>query len=83
MSQLVLGVLAVCGGVMLGCDDIYVQPLVDPEPLPDGGDAGSCPPPFQICDEMCVNPRNDETNCGECGTTCRTGEACANGVCQN
>jgi hypothetical protein len=37
---------------------------------------------FKCCDDVCVNPLNDITNCGGCGTTCQgPNPYCANGTC--
>jgi hypothetical protein len=37
---------------------------------------------FKCCDDVCVNPLNDITNCGGCGTTCQgQNPYCANGTC--
>ena len=33
------------------------------------------------CNGRCVDTRNDQNNCGTCGTSCATGEACVNGAC--
>lgn len=45
-------------------------------PAPTGGDRGLIP-----CDRACVDPLNDNKNCGACGHACATGTGCVNGVC--
>jgi len=39
-----------------------------------------CPNETQ-CDNACIDTRNDEANCGGCGTACAEGETCNNGSC--
>jgi Collagen triple helix repeat (20 copies) len=45
------------------------------------GDADSCPGPNRSCGTFCTNTSLDPANCGNCGTTCPSGLACANGAC--
>jgi hypothetical protein len=35
----------------------------------------------QLCNDVCVDLKQSETNCGECGKTCGMGQTCENGNC--
>jgi hypothetical protein len=40
-----------------------------------------CPASHMECSGRCVNPKDDASNCGACGTTCAAGKRCHQGVC--
>ncbi|MFZ5787750.1 MAG: MXAN_6577-like cysteine-rich protein [Acidobacteriota bacterium] len=46
-----------------------------------GDDTVSCPTGQQMCNNQCVNLDSNPSNCGACGTTCKTGETCSAGKC--
>lgn len=48
-----------------------------------GGDGttSSCGAPSTLCSGTCVDTKNDNANCGACGTACKTGEVCSQGAC--
>jgi hypothetical protein len=54
-------------------------------PPPDASDVsetgGGCELPMIACDGVCLDPRNDDLNCGSCQRTCFPGEGCMNGSC--
>jgi hypothetical protein len=41
----------------------------------------SCWPEKIPCDNVCVDPLKDPTNCGDCGIVCAEGEVCGEGFC--
>jgi hypothetical protein len=45
-----------------------------------GGSGPPCPPPLELCIDVCVDLQNDEYNCGSCGNVCPTG-VCQSGAC--
>lgn len=49
----------------------------------NGGDAGFCEcyGYTQCCDGVCVDPRTDSQNCGECGIECAPHEYCYQTTC--
>ena len=51
------------------------SPAQPPEPTPPTC-AGT------TCDGVCVDPRTDLENCGECGHACASGQRCAAGACE-
>jgi hypothetical protein len=53
-------------------------PFVIPDAAPDAPpDAPDCPSASQkLCGTTCVEVGDDETNCGDCGVTCRAGQTC-------
>ncbi|MBI5501972.1 MAG: hypothetical protein HY907_17140 [Deltaproteobacteria bacterium] len=60
--------------------------VVEAEGVDDGidGDGGACAPPRLVCLGVCVDPRTDGDNCGDCGIRCAPAHAagaCATGVC--
>ncbi|MBM4780069.1 MAG: hypothetical protein GQE15_20390 [Archangiaceae bacterium] len=47
------------------------------------GDAGvTCQSPLSVCSGVCFDLRNDPGHCGNCTTTCATGEYCTGGNCR-
>jgi hypothetical protein len=40
-----------------------------------------CKKPKIKCNNKCVNPKDDEKNCGGCGNDCANGQTCVNGAC--
>jgi len=42
---------------------------------------GDCSNSETLCDSVCVNLTNDESNCGSCGNACPAGYTCVSGVC--
>jgi hypothetical protein len=56
-------------------------------PVVGGGDSGrdatvSCDGGQLVCGARCVDPQTDNANCGACGTTCPSGQACRMGRCE-
>ena len=45
------------------------------------GTTGSCAAGQVKCRSGCTDVNSDRRNCGTCGTLCRTGYACNNGMC--
>ncbi|WP_074953178.1 hypothetical protein [Myxococcus fulvus] len=45
-------------------------------------DEEPCPPPNQVCENVCTDVESDEQNCGRCGQNCRVGEICQFGQCR-
>jgi hypothetical protein len=45
------------------------------------GYACQCPVGWDVCDDTCVNLKNNNDNCGSCGNKCPAGRDCSNGVC--
>jgi hypothetical protein len=43
--------------------------------------ANSCPSGQSACGSNCVRLSTDDANCGSCGKSCGSGEACGNGAC--
>lgn len=46
-----------------------------------GAGAPSCGPEEKLCDQVCVDPKEDEAHCGGCGKACEGAESCCEGVC--
>jgi hypothetical protein len=62
-------------------DDAGSDIVVPPDVVSDGG----CPAGHALCDDACLDVRNDVRNCGDCGVLCPTpanaAPSCARGVC--
>jgi phospholipase C len=41
-----------------------------------------CPAPTILCGDKCLDPREDDANCGACGHECTGGEHCGAGTCR-
>ncbi len=61
----------------LSCPDVIIKMSVLAAPPP----VEPCPPPLEECNDICVHPGTDESNCGGCGLICDDGERCVGGVC--
>jgi hypothetical protein len=70
-AVLFLALVAACG------DDAPAQPdaaVIPDAPAPDA--APVCANPNKMCGSTCLDVTGDEENCGDCGVTCKGGEAC-------
>lgn len=61
--------------LVVACGDNRVPAAGDDEPT-------SCTAPEVACGTLCVNPLDDEANCGSCGNACEPGLICVGGDCQ-
>lgn len=48
-----------------------------------GGGGGPCATGLSFCNSRCVSTSVDENNCGGCGISCGSSQACNSGTCQN
>lgn len=48
-----------------------------------GGGGGPCATGLSFCSSRCVSTTTDETNCGGCGISCTSSQACSGGTCVN
>ena len=67
-------VVWVLGLLLAACGDNKV-PAADDDPV-------NCTSPEVACGTSCVNPLDDESNCGSCGNACGSGAVCISGDCQ-
>jgi hypothetical protein len=77
--------LALCGLGTVACGpsvDSGNPPVTDAAVDRAPANPNPCPPGQDLCGTVCTSLRNDEDNCGTCGTVCTEGQACIRGVCQ-
>ena len=69
--------LAACGddGAAKPDATVLIDAAIDASP-----DAPACAAPMKTCGTDCIAVATDEANCGDCGVTCKGGEAC-DGAC--
>lgn len=78
LGMLSVLLLAACGddGAATKPDaTVLIDAAIDASP-----DAPSCAAPMKTCSAVCTAVATDEMNCGDCGVTCKGGEAC-DGAC--
>lgn len=61
--------------------DVVREDHVDAGAPTDGADVFDVRCPVSRCGGNCIDTRNDLANCGACGRSCATGEACEEGRC--
>jgi hypothetical protein len=72
-GMLLVLLLAACGDDGAAKPDATVLIDASPDATPDGP---SCAAPMKTCGTTCTPVATDEMNCGDCGVTCKGGEAC-------
>ena len=70
-----------CGGCAATVD--AGQDAAPDTTVPDmAPDAPPCGAGLTLCGARCVDLKNDNNNCGACGTRCLAGQRCAAGLCE-
>jgi hypothetical protein len=71
-----------CNGVDDNCDGVVDNGAVCASAL-EACTSGQCVcPPANACGTSCVDLTKDTTHCGNCNTSCATGETCDGGTCE-
>lgn len=69
------------GFVPSGTGCVPCGALGQPACGPTGGTVPACAPTLLACAGTCVDTQVDTSNCGSCGTVCRSGAPCIAGTC--